>query len=89
MANTYKDKLKFQSKHIWRQCTHGYRGSSCHKECPLQIFPWHKVPRNDHRKKWARKACIDSFRQQTRRKLKAGEYDNLPIRPDRFAWMID
>lgn len=89
MAHTYKHQLKYKSKQIYKLCTHPWPYSyRCNKDCIAYQFPWYKVPRDRDKQFW-RTALWRSFRQKTKRKMYREDYSNLPVRPERYAWIID
>lgn len=87
MADTYKDKLKYKYKHVYKLCKHSWP-VPCNKECPAFNFPWYKVPRDRDVKYW-RTALWHSFKQKVKKEMYKENYDNLPVRPYRYAWIID
>ncbi len=84
VSNTYKHQLLYKMKHMPFN-----RGIMPVREDPWRIFPWNKVPRNDSRKKTYRRILQRSFRRKTKQLIQMGEYDNLPLRPLRYAWFVD
>ena len=83
MAHTYKDQLKYKAKHF-----HWTLSRLPVREDPWKKFPWYKVPRNQPKQFW-RTALWRSYRSKVRKQMHRGNYDNLPLRPDRYAWIID
>lgn len=86
MADTYKDRLKYKSKHVYKLCKHSWH--FCNKDCPAFNFPWYKVPLGDSRKKTWRDILQKQYRSQVSERMRVGDYDNLPIRPLRYAWFV-